>query len=247
MTMISVELVPRSEASLKNESRLIKYLLPSVTTINIPDLPHFYLRSWDGACATKEYFKHSIPHIRAIDFELKDDLPIAEFLQKNDISSVLVVNGDKPQWLTRNVYDTTSIDMIRLIKRRIPDMHVYAALDQYRNSIKKEIDYAKEKINAGADGFFTQPFFDLRLMEMYAEQLKSSEVFYGVSPVCSGGAKQYWEKKNNAVFPEKFYPCRWWNKIFAKKALDFVKERNANIYFMPIKIDALDYLLDVLG
>ena len=39
-------------------------------------------------------------------------------------------------------------------------------------SMKKELDYTKKKIDAGADGLFSQPFFDLNLAEIYLDQLQ---------------------------------------------------------------------------
>ncbi len=50
-------------------------------------------------------------------------------------------------------------------------MTIYAGLDPYRDSLQSELNYTNEKLEAGADGLFTQPFFDLRWMEIYADHL----------------------------------------------------------------------------
>lgn len=52
----------------------------------------------------------------------------------------------------------------------------------------------------------------------------------------------YWESKNNVIFPKAFKPTLEWNIDFARQALDFVKKQDANIYLMPIKTNLLPYL-----
>jgi predicted CoA-binding protein len=110
-------------------------------------------------------------------------------------------------------------------------------VDPYRKNIREELDYIKRKKDAGADGFFTQPFFDLRLMDIYAELLEGSEIFWGVSPVTGEKSVNYWETKNNVVFPKDFEPTLAWNIDFAQKALAYTEKTNTNIYFMPIRTD----------
>lgn len=105
----------------------------------------------------------------------------------------------------------------------------------------------KRKIQAGADGFFTQPFFDLRFLEIYAELLEGKEVYWGVSPVLSDKSVNYWETKNNVVFPKNFAPTLEWNIDFAQKVLEFVTRTNSNIYFMPIRTKLADYLSGILA
>ncbi|WP_041313473.1 methylenetetrahydrofolate reductase [Heliomicrobium modesticaldum] len=242
MTGITVELVPRSEEALISELEMIQQEFPQVMGINIPDLLRFPLRSWDACTCAKRYFATAIPHIRAIDLNPDAPLQMAEQLQQNGIAEVLIVTGDPPQDMSRKVYPTTSIDVIRRFKRELPDMKVYAAIDPYRNSLRKEYDYIKRKIDAGADGFFTQPFFDLRFMEIYGEMLEGQQVFWGISPVTTEKSACYWETKNHVLFPADFEPTLEWNIRFARKVLDFVAQSKANMYFMPIRTDLRAYL-----
>ena len=74
------------------------------------------------------------------------------------------------------------------------------------------------------------------------EQLKDVEIYWGVSPVLGERSKSYWENRNNAFFPMGFEPTLEWNREFANEALTYVKERDDNIYFMPIKTDLVNYL-----
>lgn len=243
MNRIAVELVPRDEQSLDIELSLIKSKFPFVKTINFPDLLRFDIRSWEGCKIAQKYFKDVIPHIRAIDIKLTDELPMKNFLIDNQIDQVLVVTGDLPQDMTKKIYPSTSLDIIKKFKKEMPWVKVYAAVDPYRKSIREELEYIRRKLDAGADGFFTQPFFDLRLMEIYADLLEDSEVFWGISPVTGEKSVNYWETKNNVVFPKEFAPTLEWNVDFAKRALAFTEKQKDNIYFMPIRIKLEEYLL----
>lgn len=244
---ISVELVPREAAVLEAELAYTKNNFSLVDTINIPDLLRFPIRSWEGCNIGRTYYKKVMPHIRAIDFNLNEPLPMAQFLVENDIQEVLIVTGDYPQDMTKKIYPSTSVDMIRKFKSELPGIKVYAAIDQYRSSIKNEVDYIRRKMDAGADGFFTQPFFDLRFIELYAELLAGYEVFWGVSPVVSEKSMNYWETKNHVVFPAKFEPNKEWNIAFAKKVLAFTEATKTNIYFMPVRIDIKEYLTGIFA
>lgn len=242
MTRVSVELVPRDEAAIKEELTLLKENFDCIDLINIPELLRYDIRSWEGAKIAQHYFGNTMPHIRAIDIDLDQPLPMAQFLVENKINEVLVITGDPPQDMTRKIYPTVSTDVIRKFRDELPHIKVYAGIDQYRSSMRQEEYNIRRKIQAGATGFFTQPFFDLRYMEMYAEMLEGREVYWGVSPVMSERSVNYWETKNNVIFPKNFVPTLAWNIDFAQKTFDFVRKNNANIYFMPIKTNLLPYL-----
>ena len=246
MGIISIELVPRNEESLLRELQLVREHFPTVETINIPDLLNFDLRSWDGSRLAQQQFPHAIPHLRAIDFDLEKGCPNGEIFGENDFKAVVVITGDQPQDMSRRIYRTSAIELIRSLKQARPQLKVYAGIDPYRSGIKAELDYVRQKIDAGADGFFTQPFFDLRLMEIYSDLLSGLEVFWGVSPVTSDRSRDYWENLNNAIFPPDFEPTIDWNRRFAKQALEFVERAGSNLYFMPIRVDLIEYLTGIL-
>lgn len=243
-TRISVELVPRNETSLLEELKLIRDQFPSVTAINIPDLLRFEIRSWVGCVTARPFFSHTIPHIRAMDIPPDQPLSMAQTLLDNGIDEVLVVTGDLHP--DHPNYDHNALQVIKKFKKEMPGVRVYAAIDQYRQEIQKEYDYIQQKLDAGADGFFTQPFFEIPFMEAYAKRLEHTEVFWGVSPVTAEGSRKYWEKNNKVIFPTDFSITLEWNQSFAKKALSFCKDRNTHIYFMPIRTDLGQYLRGVL-
>ena len=244
MNRISIELVPRTYEVLAEELEVVKNDLPNIDTVNIPDILRLDVRSWEACEKAKVDFKNTIPHIRAMDFSLEKLNELIDIIEKVELSEVLLVQGDAPADSRREHYDTKVVELIEALKKAKPELKVYAALDPYRSSVREELAYCQRKIEAGADGFFTQPFFDLNFMQVYAHQLDKldTEVFWGVSPVLTERSHQYWINRNHAFFPSCFEPTLEWNRDFAAKALDFIKENGGHIYFMPIKADIKEYL-----
>jgi methylenetetrahydrofolate reductase (NADPH) len=243
---ISLELVPRTKESVLEEAEKISKNLKKVNAINIPDLLRFELRSWVACGHVKPYFQNVIPHFRAVDIDLNEPLPMAVFLKENHFKEIIVISGDISQDMSRKMYPSDVLEVIKKFKREIPGIRIYAAFDPYRQGIHKELDYAHAKRDAGADGFFTQPFFDLRLFDIYAELLQSYEVFWGVSPVLSMNSKNYWETRNKVIFPKDFQPNLEWNRDFAKAVLGRITSMDGNTYFMPIKASVLDCFNGIL-
>jgi methylenetetrahydrofolate reductase (NADPH) len=247
VTQISIELVPRSAASLDAELALVRSRFPAVDTINVPDLLRFPLRSWDACAQARRVVGRAIPHLRAMDFAPDRPFPLREKLALAGIDTVLVVTGDPPQDLAHRVHPTTPVELIRRIKREAPELRVFAALDPYRAGLQDELGYARAKLDAGADGLFSQPLFDARLLDVWAEQLRGVEVWWGVTPVVGAKTRAYWERKNRAFFPGSFAPTLEWSRRFAEVALAWAAGRDANLYFMPIRVDLADWLDGVLG
>lgn len=244
---ISVELIPRDKEILANELQQIKDNTFPIDLINIPELLRFETHSWEGAKLAQEHGFKAMPHIRALDINLNDKLPMQEYLHSHKINDVLVITGDPPQSMAHKVYPTISTDIIRKFHDEMPEINVYAGIDQYRSSMRQELYHIRRKIQAGACGFFTQPFFDLRYMEMYAEMLKGSNIYWGISPVLSERSVSYWETKNNVVFPKDFEPTLEWNIEFARKVRDFVTKHNSNMYIMPIRADLVEYMQGIFA
>lgn len=238
---VSLELVPNHIEKLIEES-LIAKKYQIIDTINIPDLLRFETRSWEGSIQILPYYQQVIPHIRAIDFNPEKPLPFIQSLQENHIEEILIVNGDPPLQPTVPVFDTNSIELARRIKAALPHIKIYGAIDSYRSSIKEEWIYIQKKMEAGFDGFFTQPFFDIRFLEVYNDLLDGIEVFFGVAPVLSENSAEYWHTKNNVIFPRHFQPTHAWNSSYATRVLEYCDVHNRNIYLMPIKTNLENYL-----
>jgi methylenetetrahydrofolate reductase (NADPH) len=240
-----LELVPRSYESLTGEAEFVQKNIKGIDTLNIPDLLKFPIRSWEACGAVSNTQLRTIPHIRAMDYDNNREFPHADYFIKNNMNEMLVIQGDFFPESDKPIFHTSSLDLIKKIKNEMKDIKIYAALDPYRCEIKKEMDYMKAKIDAGVQGFFSQPFFDLRLLEIYAETLQGFSVFWGISPVLTQKSREYWESRNRAYFPRSFEPSLEWNIDFAKKAIRFCKDHNFNLYMMPIRVDLKQYLLKV--
>jgi methylenetetrahydrofolate reductase (NADPH) len=91
-------------------------------------------------------------------------------------------------------------------------------------------------------GLFSQPFFDVRLLDIYLDQLKGIPFFAGLSPVTSDKSMSYWEDVNQVVFPENFKPTLSYNVKLSQDCLESAKVKNQNAYLMPIRIKAQEYL-----
>jgi methylenetetrahydrofolate reductase (NADPH) len=240
--LISLEAVPRNNETLSQTAKIVQRF-PFIDIINVPDLLRFPTRSWE-ACAflandlpCTDY----IPHIRAIDFDMEKPFPLIDFFREKNIRKALVIAGDPPK-NNEKTYPTKTVPFISKLKREMPELTVLAAFDPYRANIRYELDYVKEKEDAGASGFMSQPFFDLRLLEIYAEFLEGKLVFWAISPVISGSSRNYWEERNRAIFPKSFRPDMDWNIDFGGQVIDFCEKRGFNLYLMPVKVDIQTYL-----
>lgn len=242
---VSLEAVPRNPQALLDYAAAAADF-PAIRIINVPDLARFPLRSWEACDILADNAPGRgfslMPHIRAIDFDLSEPFPLAAHFRAAGISRVLVIAGDPPKDKSRKTYPTGTADFIKKLKIEMPEMEVYAAFDPYRSNIRYELDYVRAKEEAGASGFMSQPFFDLRLLEIYAEFLEGKTVFWGVSPVLSEGNRNYWESRNRAIFPKGFRCDPAWNAAFGRRVLDFCRNSGFHLYLMPINIDLHTYL-----
>ncbi|MDR2551708.1 MAG: methylenetetrahydrofolate reductase [Treponema sp.] len=253
---ISLELVPRSPSSLRKDAILCASR-PVIGGVNVPDLSRFSLRSWEACGILADAFSGAggaegpalCPHLRARDFSLEEPFPLGDFFRSRGIRRALVIAGDFPGGEGGEAVPpgergerSPTVSFIKKLKAELPELDLYAAFDPYRTNIRYELDYLAAKEEAGASGFMSQPFFDLRLLEIYAEYLEGKRVFWGVAPVLTAGNRRYWELRNRAVFPRSFRPDLFWNITFARQVLDFCKQGGFNLYLMPIRMDLSAYL-----
>jgi len=242
--MIFLELVPRDLQQLLQEAKSATSRYSCIDGINIPDVKRLSIRSDEASKALLAENICSLPHIRCMDFTLDQHLKRTENLVAAGLEHLLLISGDP----IKNG-DTADFikppELTRAIKRHFPNLKVYCGLDPYRQSLQAELNYAQEKIEAGADGLFTQPFFDVKLAEIYCEQLAHTAVFLGISPVLSTNSYQYWVTVNNVVFPADFDTSLAHNAAVAKALLKVSKAQGQHSYIMPIKTDIASYLESV--
>ena len=246
MTRLSIELVPRGLEKLTEEAAGLASAFPALDTVNIPDLKRMKLRSWTACSPLKSHFASAIPHIRAWDFDLEGE---AELLVQavEAFKEVLVISGDPDPKNPIVRPEDYCLKVIAKIRSRFPEKRVFAGLDPYRSGMQDEFAYVKKKMDAGACGLFSQPFFSIDLLRAYRDLLPDSiDIFWGVSPVMSEKSKAYWIDVNRALFPREFQYTVEGNQELAREILDEVRSNGDHIYFMPIRMDAHEYLSGIL-
>ena len=240
---ISVELVPRRGDEFHAQCVELKQNFPQIDTINVPDLKRYAMRSWDACHQARDFFARRIPHLRAMDFEIRRPELIEEVAGL--FRELLVVQGDPVVGVARSeVHDTASF--VAVLRERFPFLKIFVALDPYRASVADELRYLGKKIEAGADGFFTQPFFDRDLLGRYSRSLRGIEGYWGLSPVLTERSRSYWERVNGVEFPKNFETSLAANQAFARETIEQVHGFGGNIYLMPIKAGLTHYLSGVL-
>jgi len=244
---VVVELVPRDLPAVAAQLAEVAGLR-RVDAVNLPDLTRFDLRGWQAAVEVRRAGSWTaIPHVRAMDVDLRRPWPPLEALDEAGIDELLVITGDPPTDMRHPVTGANVIDVIRMIKRSRPGWRVYAALDPYRAGFASERDYVQRKLDAGVEAFFTQPFFDVRLMGVWRELFPGVPIYWGVTSVTSERSQRYWLTRNRAVFPGGFEPTLAWHRRFAGEALDFAARHDSHVYFMPIRVGIRAWLGEVLG
>lgn len=244
LSRLSVELIPRSEEALAQDTDLVKALFPAADTLNIPDLMRFPLRSWDAAALTMPQFGPVIPHVRAIDIAPGAPLPGSTM---PGLKELLVVHGDPPADLAHQTYPNTTESIIRRYRREAPHLRIYAAFDPYRRAPWQELEDIARKKDAGAEGFFTQPVFDLKLFDLCRDWLRDELVFWGLSPVIGPRSRSYWETTNHVVFPKDFEPSLEANIRFAQAVLSQLAQEKGCAYLMPLRVRLDQYLPPLMG
>lgn len=239
LSRLSVELIPRSEDALAQDVTSVKTLFPAADTLNIPDLMRFPLRSWDAAAQTMPQFGTVVPHVRAIDIAPGAPLPGSTL---PGLKEVLVVHGDPPADLAHRTYPNSTESIIRRYRKEAPHLRIYAAFDPYRRALWRELEDIARKKDAGAEGFFTQPVFDLKLFDLCREWLQDEQVFWGLSPVIGPRSRSYWETTNHVVFPKDFEPTLDANIQFAQSVLRQLSQDQGCAYLMPLRVKLDQYL-----
>ncbi|MBT5855319.1 methylenetetrahydrofolate reductase [bacterium] len=240
-----VELVPRDLDTLLEEARWVVDNYPNITGINIPDVLRLKNRSHDASKILLEAGIQALPHIRCIDRPQVETIDLVGELIELGLESVLIISGDPPDNPNILTYPVTPMQVVEQLKKRYPTLKVYCALDPYRQSFAKELDYCHYKMQAGADGFFTQPFFDADLARIYLDQLEDTEVFLGISPVLSEQSLGYWKTRNKAIFPKNFDLGIESHVALTKTLFSLLESRDQHCYMMPIRMPIRDYMTSV--
>ena len=239
--MLSIELVPRALDQLLAQAEEVVAEFAAITWLNIPDIKRLSVRSHEAALAAVHLPLRVIPHVRARDRSVQESVDLLLRLEEAGVKDALIITGDR----FGNEVDAsfpTSLDLLREASGRLSEMMLWAAFDPYRSELRAELEYARAKLETGAKGLFTQPFFDLRYAEICLDQLDGVETFVGISPVTSERSARYWERENRVVFPPKFEATLEACARLTVDLLQLAEEYGQHAYLMPISVEPLTYL-----
>jgi methylenetetrahydrofolate reductase (NADPH) len=131
-----------------------------------------------------------VSHLTCICSDNKETGTILQNYRENGINNVLALRGDKPAGMA-SIEDAVkdfphAIDLVRFIKTNYPDIGVGVAgfpegHPETPNRMT-EIEYLKEKVDAGADYIVTQLFFDNRDYFDFVERCQIAGITVPVIP-----------------------------------------------------------------
>jgi methionine synthase I (cobalamin-dependent)/5,10-methylenetetrahydrofolate reductase len=206
--LISVEVDPpkgvNAEKILKNVQGLKQ---TGVDAVNIADSPMARVRMSCTSLAAlikQQIGMETILHVTCRDrniMGLQSDLLGVHAL---GIHNVLAVTGDPPVLgdypQATAVYDVDSIGLVKIIRKLNQGADwvgnsigspthfcVGVAVNPNADDLEKEIDRFRKKVQAGADFAFTQPLYDLGVLERFLERVSNVRIpiFLGILPLRS--------------------------------------------------------------
>lgn len=241
MSMLSIELVPRDLSQMVNQADEVRRRFRDFQWLNIPDVKRLSHRSHDAALAAAHLPLRVIPHIRARDRSPEETVEILERLVEGGVHDALIVTGDRFDQ-DEDAEHPTTLDVLEAAAKSNVEIDLWAAFDPYRGEMRAELEYAYAKVESGAKGLFTQPFFDVRLAEICLDQLDGIDTFLGVSPVTSEKSCRYWERTNRVVFPPDFEATLEHCAGLTAELVELARTYNQHAYLMPIRVDPIEYL-----
>lgn len=239
----ALELVPRSLDLLLQESKDNMSTFSWISSLNIPEIKSVPLKSFEATeFLLKNGIKQVTPHFRMIDRTFSELMDLVGKLVDLGLERVLLIGGDAPNDPEFQPSGLTTVAAIREVRRQYPNLKIYAGIDQYRQSFREELDYAFRKRDAGCDGFYTQPFFSVGMLELWLEQLADSELWAGIAPVISEKSRLYWVRTNKTVFPPNYQFTMEYNTFIARKLLNAISRADQRAYLMPVRMDAKEFI-----
>ncbi|MBN1928387.1 MAG: methylenetetrahydrofolate reductase [NAD(P)H] [Chlorobiaceae bacterium] len=131
-----------------------------------------------------------VSHLTCIGAEKSEIESVLQLYREHGITNVLALRGDKPAdvpTLEEAIRDFPhAIDLVRFIKANFPEMGIGVAgfpegHPETPNRMK-ELEFLKEKVDAGADYIVTQLFFDNRDYFDYVERCELAGITVPIIP-----------------------------------------------------------------
>ena len=255
-------------------------------------MPHFVSVTYGAGGSTRdlthdlvERIKNTtklnpIPHLTCVCHQEEEIEAILRRYAKSEIGNILALGGDRPRGMP---YDKTrdsfqhAVDLVKFI-RRFNESRAHPAGRGFGIGVAGcpeghpatpnrlvEMDYLKEKVDAGADYIVTQLFFDNRDFLDFRERCALAgiqiPIIAGIMPITSmGGCKRIAELAGGTRFPAKLLRalqrCENDSKMVSRVGVHFALEQChdlldndvAGIHFYTLnRSDATRLIFDSLG
>lgn len=138
-----------------------------------------------------------IPHLTCIQAHKDEIYELVKSYADNGIENIFVIRGDLPEGVEEFVPEEDGFsyakDLVEFIKNHFPDMGIGVAgfVEGHPETPNRihEIDYLKQKVDAGADYLITQMFFDNKDFWDFQERCEIAginiPIIAGVMPITS--------------------------------------------------------------
>lgn len=135
--------------------------------------------------ATQIQNKHNVPvvaHLTCYNATKQQIHDILQYYQNNNIHNIFALRGDPPQdkIIPTQTDFSHAIHLVQYIKQHFPNMIIGVAGFPHghpeSSNQQQEIEYLKQKIDAGADYICTQLFYDNTAFYQYIEQCQKIKV-----------------------------------------------------------------------
>jgi len=141
----------------------------------------------------KEKFNLTVmPHLTCVAHDKSEIEKILNNYARMGIENILALRGDRPKELTKEGFCRYAVDLVRFIKEKYGNrfcigVACYPEGHQEAESLEKDIEHLKEKVEAGAEFAITQMFFrneDLfRFKELLEKKGVNIPVIVGIMPI----------------------------------------------------------------
>ncbi len=133
-----------------------------------------------------------MPHLTCVAHDEGEVVELLKTYLDMGIENVLALRGDQPKDNPKKGFCNYAVDLIRLIKREFDDrfcigVACYPEGHQEAESLEKDVEHLKEKVEAGGRFAITQMFFDnshfFRFKELLAKKGVDIPILVGVMPI----------------------------------------------------------------
>jgi len=192
-----------------------------------------------------------VPHLTCVGADKDTTFDILKTYSENGIENIMALRGDMP--LNLNQSNGTinpfkdfkyAVDLVKFIKKHFPNICIgVAGFPEGHHetpNVLKEMDYLKEKVDAGADYICTQLFYDNRYFYDFKERCLLSDinvpVIAGIMPVFSlKNMERIAELALGTIFPAKLL------RTLKRAGSDSYNIENAGIHWVAEQVrDLLD-------